>query len=275
MENGTRESFYGSVEQTRAADDTERQIEEITLRGYTVMQGLYDAAALDDWRARVDAVYGRQEREFGREKLAAIGDLDVARAPLLYDFEFVSMASHPRLLAVVRRMLGEWFILNVQNAIINRPRVDHHQSAWHRDLPYQNFVISKPLALSALVTVDDFSELTGGTHVLPFTHKTEVMPSEAYVASNRVIVSAPAGSAIVFDAMLFHRAGANRSEHIRRAVNNVYSVPIIKQNYDFPRALGARPGLDPAVERLLGYTSQVPLNQEVWREQRAAKLGVY
>ena len=269
-----KESSYGQVEQARAADEVDRHVEEIRLRGYTVVPGLYLPTELQTWREKIDATYARQEGEFGRDALQAIGDLDVARAPLLYDFDFVKVATHDRVLAVVRSFLGDRFILNVQNAIINRPTTDHHQSAWHRDLPYQNFVISRPLALSSLITIDDFSEATGGTQVLPFTHKSELMPSDAYIAANRMIVNAPAGAAIVFDSMLFHRAGVNRSDMMRRGVNNVYSVSILKQNYDFPRALGPRGDLDPMVERLLGYTSQVPLNERVWREQRAAKMGI-
>jgi ectoine hydroxylase-related dioxygenase (phytanoyl-CoA dioxygenase family) len=134
-------------------------------------------------------------------------------------------------------------------------------------------VISKPLAITALFAIDDFSEETGGTHVLPFTHKSEVLPSNSYIDSNRVVASASAGSAIIFDSMLFHRAGPNRSQVIRRGVNHVYTTPIIKQNYDFPRALGRQEDLDPFIARLLGYTSQVPLDDKVWRENRAAKLN--
>lgn len=268
-----KENFYGRLEQTKVEDDVSRHVEEIAMRGFTVMPALFSPAELAAWRQKIDNLYERQENEFGRDSLAAIHELDVCRAPILYDFDFVGMASHPRILAVVRQFLGEWFILNVQNAIINRPGTAHHQSAWHRDLPYQNYVISKPLAITALFAIDDFSEETGGTHVLPFTHKSEVLPSNSYIDSNRVVASASAGSAIIFDSMLFHRAGPNRSQVIRRGVNHVYTTPIIKQNYDFPRALGRQEDLDPFIARLLGYTSQVPLDDKVWRENRAAKLN--
>jgi ectoine hydroxylase-related dioxygenase (phytanoyl-CoA dioxygenase family) len=268
-----KETFYGQVEQTKAEDNVSLHVEEITIRGFTIMPPLFSSAELTSWRQKIDTLYERQENEFGRDALAAIHELDVCRAPILYDFDFVRMVSHPRILAVVRQLLGEWFILNVQNAIIIRPATAHHQSSWHRDLPYQNYVISKPLAISALIAIDELSEETGGTHVLPFTHKSEVLPSNSYIDSNRVITTAPAGSVIIFDSMLFHRAGTNRSKIIRRAVNHVYTIPIIKQNYDFPRALGKQEKLDPLTARLLGYTSLVPLDDKAWRAIRAAKLN--
>lgn len=268
-----KESFYGRIEQVRADDDVARHAEEIAMRGFTVVPNLFTADELARWREKIDAVYARQEAEFGREALAAIQELDMCRAPLLYDFEFMQLAAHPRILSLVQRLLGDWFILNLQNAIINRPNRKHHQSSWHRDLPYQNWVISRPLAINALLAIDEFSEITGGTHVVPFTHKTEVLPSDAYIEANRVVAAAPAGSAIVFDSMLFHRAGGNTSQIIRRAVNHLYTVPILKQQYDFPRALGERPELDSALARLLGYTSQVPLDDRAWRSARAARLN--
>ncbi len=266
-----KEPFYGRFEQTQVGDDVARYAEEIAVRGFTVIPNLFLPAELVEWRKKIDSVYSKQEIEVGRDFLIAIQDLDVCRALLLYDFEFMRLATHPLVLAVVKQFLGDWFILNLQNAIINRPNQTHHQSSWHRDLPYQNWVISRPLAINALLAIDDFSEVTGGTHVVPFTHKTEVLPSDAYIVANHVVASTPAGSAIVFDSMLFHRAGANKSQLIRRGVNHLYTIPIIKQQYDFPRALGERPGIDPTIARLLGYTSQVPIDDRAWREARSAR----
>jgi ectoine hydroxylase-related dioxygenase (phytanoyl-CoA dioxygenase family) len=268
-----KDKFYGRIEQTEARDDTARHVEEITVRGLTVVR---DCFALDELAARrrkIDGVYEQQEKEFGREALAAIHELDACRAPVLYDFDFIQLATHPKVLAIVREFLGDWFILNLQNATIVRPGVTHHQSSWHRDLPYQNGIASRPLAINALLAIDEFSADTGGTQVVPFTHKTDVLPSDSYIECNRITASAPAGSALVFDSMLFHRAGFNRSSGVRRSVNHLYTLPLIKQQYDFPRALQKREsGLEPSVARLLGFTSQVPLDDKTWRLARAARL---
>jgi len=268
-----KESFYGRIEQAEANDDIARYAEEVALRGFTIIPNLFSAKELVTWREKIDTVYAQQEQEFGKDTLIAIQELNMCRAPLLYDFNFLQLATHPTILAVVKCFLGDWFILNLQNSIINRPHQTHHQSSWHRDLPYQNWVISRPIAINALLAIDEFSEETGGTYVVPFTHKTEILPSDAYIGANRVVAAAPAGSAIVFDSMLFHRAGANTSSTIRRAVNHLYSTPILKQQYDFPRALGERSDLVPEVSRLLGYTSQVPIDVCAWRNARAARLS--
>jgi ectoine hydroxylase-related dioxygenase (phytanoyl-CoA dioxygenase family) len=266
-----KEKSYGQFKQTEADDDVARNVEEIAMRGYTIIKDLLSPPELANWRQKIDRVYARQESGFGRNALEAIQELDVCRAPLLYDFEFVKLATLPRIKDVVREFLGDWFILNLQNAIINRPGTSHHQSSWHRDLPYQNYVISRPFAINALLAIDEFTPETGGTHIVPFTHKAEILPSDFYIDNNRIIINASAGSAIVFDSMLFHRAGFNRSQIIRRAVNHMYTTPIIKQQYDFPRALRHREDLDPALARLLGFTCQIPLDDKAWRLAREAR----
>lgn len=267
-----KESFYGRIAQTEVNDEIARHAEEIAVRGFTVIPNLFSATELATWREKIDYVYDQQEAEFGKDNLIAIQELDMCRAPLLYDFDFIKLATHPLVLSVVKQFLGDWFILNLQNAIINRPHQTHHQSSWHRDLPYQNWVISRPIAINALLAIDEFSEVTGGTHLVPFTHKMEVLPSDAYINANRVIATVPAGSAIVFDTMLFHRAGANSSPNIRRAVNHLYTTPILKQQYDFPRALGERTDMDSYITQLLGYTSQIPIDVRAWRDARTAKM---
>ena len=264
---------YGNVRQTVANDELARCVEEIGLRGYTIVKDLIATDELPGWRHKIDRIYNQQEKVFGREALAAIQELDICRAPLLYDFEFIKLVIHERCLNIIRAFLGDWFVLNLQNAIITRPGEGHHQSAWHRDLPHQSYVISRPLAINVLLAIDEFSEETGGTQVLPFTHKSEMLPSESYIDANRQVAAISAGSAILFDSMLFHRAGTNRSSSTRRGVNQVFTSPIIKQQYDFPRALGAQPGLEPVIARLLGYDSQVPVDDQMWRKARSERRG--
>lgn len=270
-----QEKSYGVVSQSTASSNIDAHVEEIRNRGYTVVPGILSSEDLVTWSRKIDLTYQRQEEGFGKEGLTAINELDLCRAPLLYDRSFVDLAAHPRVMEIVKVILGDWFILNLQNAIINRPGIEHHQSSWHRDLPYQNFVISKPLSINALFAIDDFSATTGGTQFLPFSHKIEYLPSPQYVAVNRIHGEAPAGSVILFDSMVFHRAGANSSANIRRAINQMYTVPILKQQYDFPRALTEeRSNFSEEIQRLLGFTSQVPLNDQEWRAARAFKLGV-
>lgn len=268
------ESYYGGIRPNAMPDAIARYQEELDVLGYTVIEDALDTAQLEAWRQRIDAVYAVQEAEFGgREALTAIGEQDLCRAPLIYDEAFVQLASTPAVLELMRRVLGDWYILNLQNAIINRPDERHHQTAWHRDLPYQNWTSSRPLALGALFAIDPFTTETGGTIVLPHSHRHDTMPSENYLLQHAKQITASAGSVLIFDAMVFHRAGVNRSSKIRRGVNHLYTIPLLKQQYDFPAVLGEGFSEDPVIRRLLGYDSRVPKNALEWRRARANRLG--
>jgi ectoine hydroxylase-related dioxygenase (phytanoyl-CoA dioxygenase family) len=154
---------------------------------------------------------------------------------------------------------------------LNTPNEEHHQSAWHRDLPYQSFTSSKPLAFNALICVDPFSEETGGTRFLPSSHLREDFPEIAEVQKNELSINAPAGSIIFFNSMLFHRAGVNVSNATRRAINQMYTLPIIKQQIDLPAALKDNYEQDPFLDRFLGYDSAVAASVIAWRSRRKAR----
>ncbi len=81
-------------------------------------------------------------------------------------------------------------------------------------------------------------------------------------------VNAPAGSVIVFDAMLYHRAGDNKSPKPRRAINHVFTIPILKQQIDLPRGLDGKFRDDPELARLFGYDSAVRGSVREWRDSR-------
>jgi ectoine hydroxylase-related dioxygenase (phytanoyl-CoA dioxygenase family) len=200
--------------------------------------------------------------------LKKINEQNLVRCPLLYDEFFIDIATNHRVMEIVKKVLGDYFILHLQNGIINKPNEEHHQSSWHRDLPYQNFVISKPLALGALFCIDDFTNESGSTFVLPHSHRVELIPSSQYIEKNSKQIIAKAGSVILFDSMLFHKAGYNSANYIRRAINNVFVVPIIKQQINLPIALNGKYSDDDFLSKLLGYQSNSPSSDIEWRNNR-------
>jgi ectoine hydroxylase-related dioxygenase (phytanoyl-CoA dioxygenase family) len=272
MPDGTVPGAYGVVERAAAATEASRVAERIRLAGYAVVPSGWSSVAVADLGARLDRVMARQVEEFGGDdRLAAIGDALTARCPLVYDEAFVGLAAHPVVLAICRELLGDYIILMQQNGVINPSGQRHTQVAYHRDLPYQHFVSSRPLAVSALFCIEPFTADTGATTLIPGSHRMEQFPSDSVAAELDTAVNAEPGSFIVFDAMLFHRAGENRSGRPRRAVNQVFSTPIIAQQISLPDALNGRYADDPALARLFGYDVAPSRSVTAWRERRLAR----
>ncbi len=267
-----RSDAYGIVERGAASSDAARIAERIRLAGYAVVPDGFSSAEIADLGSRLDHVMARQVEEFGgADRLASIGDALTARCPLVYDEAFLALAAHSALLAICRELLGDYVILMQQNGVINPSGQRHTQVAYHRDLPYQHFVSSRPLGVSALFCIDPFTTETGATTLIPGSHRMEQFPSDAVAAELDTSVSAEAGSFIVFDSMVFHRAGENRSGRPRRAVNQVFTTPIIAQQISLPDALNGRYAEDPTLARLLGYEVAPARSVTAWRERRLAR----
>lgn len=258
---------YGVLERFEAKDEIDECIIEFAIDGYTVLPSGLTADELAAIRAELDTLYERQSAEIGgKEVLAQINDADLVRCCLAYSQTFLNLATNAKLMEFTRRVLGENFVLLMQNGIINRPDNYQYQTRWHRDINYQHWTSSRPLALNALYCIDEFTRETGGTHVLPGTHRVDKFPSETYVRNHEKAIEAPAGSILVLDCMLFHRAGANVSNKLRRAVNHVIGLPFFGQQVSMPGMLQGAYSDDPFLSRFLGYKWNPAPDVLAWRK---------
>ena len=273
MSEESRRSDYGVLEREQLDDEVAVHAERIRVAGYSVIADAFSAEDIAELGARLDSVLQQQVTEFGGTgNIAAIGDAGTARCLLAYDDEFLRPATHPIILRLCRLLLGEYIVLMQQNGVSNPPVDAHTQARYHRDLPYQHFTSSRPLAVSALLCLDPFTRETGATTLIPGSHRVERFPSDQVAAALDTTIEAQPGSYIVFDSMLFHRAGTNRSARNRRGVNHVFSIPLIAQQVSIPAVLGGRYSDDRELAPLLGYGAGSASSVLAWREQRLARL---
>lgn len=262
---------YGVAEQAHAETEVERTCEAIRQLGYGIIDGGYDAAQMATLSAAFEQAQQRHgSAHGGHDALKAIDEHNTIRLPLAYEAAFLELATNVRILEICRRLIADYVILNQQNGIINPPNgVRYNQGAWHRDLPYQHFVASRPLAINALFCLDAFTIENGATMVLPASHRLEAFPSDHFVDTQAVKVTAPAGSFIVLDCMVYHSGGVNVSAQPRRAVNHVYSIPLLRQQIDLAAALGEDFATAPDLRRLLGYDVRQPRSVGEYLASRA------
>lgn len=266
---------HGVSERRKINSPFDEKMEEIQRNGWTVIKGAIPEADLNECRERIDRAYAAQVEEFGgEERLARAKDKNVVRVMLAYDDYFIRYVNQEIVMQFVYAMLGKNVVLSSQSGVINHPvKGSIISHVWHRDLQYQHFVASRPLAAQALYCVDDFNPETGGTLVLPASHKFAEFPSDQYILKNQVQLSAPAGSVVIFDSMLYHRTGENNGTKVRRGINNVYVVPIIQQQISYPPMLKGKFSEHPELRRLLGYEWNPPNSLVEWREERLRRLG--
>ena len=260
---------YGILEQNVLKSEIDHHLENLRIKGYSIIKNLLDKDEIENAKEKLDQIYYIQLKEFGEENLSKLNYSDITRALLVYDKFFLDkIALNYKVIEILNKIFNQNFILREQNGIINRPNNPNYQLNWHRDIIYQHFTSSRPVSISVLYCLDDFNQSTGGTYFLPYTHKIDEFPSNEYVSENQVCLNVSSGSAIIFDSMLFHRSGYNSSEKNRAAKNNVYTIPIFKQSVSLPKSLKNINDLDEKTMKILGFNLETDDSVLDWRNRR-------
>lgn len=257
MDEGIPTQSYGVLRRENPQTLLEEVVLQVRNIGYAVLDSGYTSEELDDLSLEFDRLKTVYDEKYGTSKLVELDEHNTIRALLIESEFFLRLAFNKNLHTVLEGLIGGKYILNQQNGIINPPQKNYNQGAWHRDLPYQHFIATSPLAVNALFCVDDFTASNGATFVLPASHKVGAFPSSAYIRNNAVQIEAKKGQFIVLDCMLFHAGGANRTSKRRRAVNHVFTIPYFKQQINIPSNI-LHIGLSERQKELLGFASIEP-----------------
>ena len=195
---------YGILQQYHAESIFDEVAEQVRNLGFAVMDAGYTPSEINGISDEFNLTQERYIKVYGEPNLRSANEFHTVRSPLTHGGdEFLKLALNQNLLSLLKKLIQGKFTLNQQNGIINPPKESYNQGVWHRDLPYQHFVSSRPLAINALFCLDDFTLENGATFVLPASHKHEEYPSPNYIQRNAIQVEAKAGSFILLDCMLY------------------------------------------------------------------------
>jgi ectoine hydroxylase-related dioxygenase (phytanoyl-CoA dioxygenase family) len=226
---------YGVLKKENLLSKNDNILEEIKKNGFSIINSAFSKDKIEKIKSEFVRIQKQyiDEREGGG--INEIQESNIIRLPMSYDSSlFIELALNSKILKIVQSLLLGKFILNQQNGIINPPRNKYSQGRWHRDLPYQHFISSRPIAISAIYCVDDFNYKNGATYFLPHSHRYEKFPSENFIENNAIQLEVKKGEFIIFDSMLYHSGGFNKSSKPRRAINHVYTIPFFKQQINIP-----------------------------------------
>jgi len=262
---------HGITSQTaNPSNPLEELSEAVSIMGYGIYKNFLSPEEVRISAKKIDDVYNKQLTQLGVQNFDSMKDSNIARSLATEDPFFAHIAVGENAAAIISRLLGDKFILFSQNGIINPANQVHYQSSWHRDLNYQHWTSSKPLGMSILVAIEPFTVETGCTRISPATHKQSDAPSDLFLEKYSVPIVMEPGDAAVFDAMIYHKAGANTSGKIRRAINHIYTIPLMRAQFDFTKVEDFEiNGTYSEKQRfILGEQVNQPLDPYNWRKSR-------
>ncbi|WP_068182720.1 phytanoyl-CoA dioxygenase family protein [Mycobacterium sp. UM_CSW] len=167
------------------------------------------------------------------------------------------LADHPRVLAVLDRLLMANYLLSALQAINiqpgESPQLPHHDDGFY-PIPRPR----DPLAAATIWAIDDFTADNGATVVLPGSHRWGRRPPGPDDPALPVVM--PAGSCVFFVGTLWHGGGANTTDRSRLAITAQYCQPWLRPMEAFtlsiPRDIART--LSPDLQRMIGYSIHPP-----------------
>ncbi len=223
-------------------------IAEIREHGYTVIPDFMTPEQLYSCTSALQAI--EAETAFGQENF---GGTRTKRASNLLGRTraFDDTVTDERLLQIVEGVLGPAFQLSIIVMIKIFPGetaqpLHQDDGLWPATRPHQSFVCNTMFA------IDDFTADNGGTNIVPFSH-TSLEPVDQN--AERIMVSMPRGSLLIWDGACWHGGGASTGDTERCGFNVNYNVGWLRQQENQFVSIPQEtiPMLSERLQRLLGY----------------------
>lgn len=242
-----------STDEQRA--ECRRQIDELAAQGYTHFPARLGDDELEEVRAEFDRICGAADNSrssFGGYRTKRVFNL--AGESRTFD----RLITHPLVIATVEAHLQDQIQLSEISSIQIEPG-EVAQTLHYDDGCYPLPRPHPPLMVSAIWSLDAFTEANGASRVLPASH-LDPQPDLEAAESATIALEMPAGSVGLWDGRLIHGGGANHTDRPRRAVAVLYARAWLRQQENqylcIDRATVA--GFDRDYQRLLGWSRYGP-----------------
>lgn len=181
-----------------------------------------------------------------------------AISPVFVEF----LGENPAAQFIDRFFEGRNYILQSMGGNFNFPSDENYASHVHRDV--RSFWNERAM-LNTLVMLDELTKENGATWLMPGGHLLASQPTDRQFDALSIQVEAPAGSILMWDSRLWHKAGQNRTDRARRIITPIFSHPAMKQGFDYPRSVAfPHGGLSEYQRQVLGFNARVPATLAEW-----------
>ncbi|WP_068273395.1 phytanoyl-CoA dioxygenase family protein [Aldersonia kunmingensis] len=221
--------------------------------GYLILERLISAEACSEITAAIDPLLGSCGRNsFEGQRTQRVYNL------LTKTRTCDVIAEHPRVLAILDRLLLPNYLLSQLQAI----NIEPGEAAQLLHFDDAMYPIPRPrpaLSVTTIWAINDFTADNGATVVLPRSNSWGGgrRPTDD---DERLSVAMPAGSVVVFLGTTWHSGGANSSEDRRLGITSQYCEPWLRQIEAL--ALSTPPDtvrtVSENIRRMLGYSVYPP-----------------
>jgi len=243
---------------------------ELKEKGYTLMPSFFDKNYMDTVSDSIDNSYKFCREIQIKNGIDAVTNGTVHHLLATNDniyLDILEKISNSPVYEFIKKYFNGNFIVNSYGGVINITSTPSYVANVHRDIRF--FSGDFPLMLNMLIMLDDFTLENGATYLLAKSHLKEERPSDKlfYEQSDRAI--GKKGDVLFFNSNLWHAAGINTTDNVRRAITITFTKPFMKQQLDYSRAIGYEnvQKLSTALQQVIGFYSRIPSNLDEWYQK--------
>lgn len=240
----------------------------IRSQGYAVVPDIVCRADAEELRSRVLELQADDERKYGRDYLYRIGQEGFVINVGDRGGPFERLLNSRPFAPVVEMLLGPDAHLYLYQGVIVPPGggMGAYPWKWHCDLYHVSTAVNDRdfiPGINVLLYVDDVNAENGATWLVPGSQGLLAQDLEfgdtAFREQAELQLSAPAGSAVMFNPLLWHCAGSNRTSQHRCAVKMLMVRSWMLPQMDYARSISPQvlDRLDGGARNLLGHGRRI------------------
>lgn len=209
----------GVTDDTLTADE----IQHLDERGYLPLHNILSPDQIKMMRQRLDEIARSEGDQAGTEVHQEAGTTrlsNLVNKDPMFDICF----THPRVLAAMNHVLQGDFKLSSLNSRASLPGegLQALHADWGEAVAPDNFQVCNSIWLLV-----DFTEENGATRVVPGSHRSGQTPSQALddpkaPHPDEVLLTAPAGTVVIFNSHTWHGGTVNRTDSPRYALHSYF-----------------------------------------------------
>lgn len=205
-----------------ALSQTEK--DQLDRDGFLPLADILSAEQIAQINKRMDELIAEEGQDAGKEVHQEAGTTrlsDLVNKDPIFEICF----THPRVLAAINHVLSGNLKLSSLNyrAALPGSGLQGLHADWGGAVSPSDYFVCNSIWL-----LDDFTESNGATRIVPGSQRSgkvprDVMPDPSQPHPDEILVTAPAGTVVIFNSHTWHGGTLNRTDKPRRAMHSYFT----------------------------------------------------
>jgi len=246
-----------------------KHIKELNKEGITYIYNAFTKEECKDYINRFENLVKKFEKKYKK-----LGDkCQIIQNFFLYDKTLANLVYHRKIDQILNKTIDKDYVLinsSLTNRVLRKSKykknthLAEHGVTWHHDSRIiGNKRLDKGFGFITCIMFNDFKENNGSTLYVPKSHLVRNIKPKRYKNYNSKQIIGKAGTIVIIDTGLWHKASNKVSKENRWSLFSYYGPWFMKPYYNFLEMLGEKfkNKIDYKLQKLFHYHSTPPKSE--------------